>query len=131
MSTTPRSFPIRYSKLSRWFFTPLLLGERHADVELTEQDLRVLMGWAFDATIARSAIRRAAHSRNVWWAIGVHSDFRGSWLVNGSMHGIVFLDLDPPAKGRTGPFPITIRRLGLGLEDPDAFLGRLGAPSAA
>jgi hypothetical protein len=46
--------------------------------------------------------------------------------VNGSTQGIVFLDLDPVAKGRSGPFPITIRRLGLGLDDPDGFLRALG-----
>ena len=63
---------------------------------------------------------------DVWWAIGVHSDFRGSWLVNGSMEGIVFLDLDPPARGRSGPIPIRIKRLGLGLEDPEDFLRQLG-----
>jgi hypothetical protein len=48
--------------------------------------------------------------------------------VNSSRAGIVFLDLDPPAGGRTGPFRITIGRLGLGLEDPDAFLRELGIP---
>ena len=126
----PRTFPIRYSRLSRWFFVPLLLGERHADVTLTETELRVRMGWAFRATIPRASIRRAAHHRDVPWAVGVHVlDVRfRTWLVNGSREGIVFLDLDPPARGRTGPIPITIERLGLGLEDPQAFLRELGAP---
>jgi hypothetical protein len=126
MAAQPRSFPIRYSRLSRWFFEPLLLGRRFSEVSLTDGELRVRMGWAFVATIPRSAIRRAARHRNIWWAIGVHADFRGSWLVNGSMEGIVFLDLDPPAKGRSGPFPIRIKRLGLGLEDPEDFLRQLG-----
>jgi hypothetical protein len=124
----PRSFPIRYSKVSRWFFTPLRLGAGHAKVELTDDALRVGMGWAFRATIPRRSIRRAALHRDVWWAIGVHSDRRfKSWLVNGSSQGIVFLDLLPPAKGRAGPFPITIERLGLGLEDPEGFLRELHA----
>jgi hypothetical protein len=39
---------------------------------------------------------------------------------------VVFLDLLPPAKGRFAVLPITIERLGLGLEDPDAFLRSLG-----
>ena len=122
------SFPIRYSRLSRFFFVPLLLGERHADVSLTGAELRVRMGWAFRATIPRSSIRRAARHRDVPWAVGVHVlDVRlRTWLVNGSRTGIVFLDLDPPARGRTGPFPIRIQRLGLGLEDPDAFVRDLG-----
>lgn len=122
----PRSFPIRYSKLSRLFFVPLRLGAQHAKVELTDDTLRVRMGWAFRADITRRSIRRAALHRDVWWAIGVHSDRRfKSWLVNGSSKGIVFLDLLPPAKGRAGPFPITIERLGLGLEDPEGFLRQL------
>ena len=109
------------------FFAPLLLGERHAEVSLTDGKLRVRMGWAFRAMIPRGSIRRAARHRDVAWAIGVHVlDIRlRTWLVNGSSRGIVFLDLDPPAKGRTGPFPITIQRLGLGLEDPDAFVREL------
>ena len=123
----PRAFPIRYSRLSRWLMTPLRLGTRHAKVELSEGDLRIRMGWAFRATISRRSIRRAALHREVVWAIGVHSDLRfKSWLVNGASRGVVFLDLLPPAKGRFGPFPITIGRLGLGLEDPDAFLRSLG-----
>ena len=123
----PRSFPIRYSRLSRWFFAPLLLGARHTKVELTEDTLRIRMGWAFRAQIPRRSVRRAALHRDVWWAIGVHSDLRfKTWLVNGSSKGIVFLDILPPAKGRMGPFRITIERLGLGLEDPDGFVRELG-----
>jgi hypothetical protein len=122
----PRSFTIRYSRLSRWVMAPLRLGVRHAKVELTGDTLRVRMGWAFRANIPRRSIRRAALHRDVWWAIGVHSDRRfKSWLVNGSSKGIVFLDLLPPPKGRAGPFPITIERLGLGIEDPQSFLRQL------
>jgi hypothetical protein len=128
MTGPTRSFPIRYSGLSRWFFVPLLLGERHADVSLTAAEIRVRMGWAFRATIPRSSIRRAARHRDVPWAVGVHVlDVRlKTWLVNASREGIVFLDLEPPARGRSGPFPITIERLGLGLEDPDTFLAEIG-----
>jgi hypothetical protein len=122
----PRRFPIRYSKFSRLFFVPLRLGARHAKVDLTDDALRVRMGWAFRATIPRRSIRRAALHGDVWWAVGVHSDLRfKSWLVNGSSQGIVFLDLLPPAEGRAGPFPITIERLGVGLEDPEGFLRQL------
>ena len=121
------TFPIKYSRLSRWFMTPLLLGARHGTIQLTADTLVVRMGWAFRAEIPRSSIRRAARQREVRWAIGVHSDLSfTSWLVNGSRQGVVFLDLDPPAKGRSGPFPITIRRLGLGLDDPDGFLRAVG-----
>jgi hypothetical protein len=106
---------------------PLFLGARHAKAELTEDILRVRMGWAFRASIPRRSIRRAALNREVVWAIGVHSDLRfKTWLVNGSTKGVVFLDLLPAASGRLGPVRITIERLGLGLEDPDGFLRALG-----
>jgi hypothetical protein len=81
-------------------------------VELTDDSLRVRWGLAFRATIPRRSIRRAALHRDAWWAIGVHSDLRfKSWLVNASKQGIVFIDLLPPAKGRSGPFQITMERL--------------------
>ena len=119
-------FEIRYS---RWLY-PLMwaigMGRRFSRVELGQDELRVRMGWAFRAQIPRPAIAAARRYRDVWWAIGVHADLRfKSWLVNASKHGIVFLDILPPAKGRSGPFRITIERLGLGLEDPEGFLREL------
>src|SRR5262245_49329872 len=100
VSGRPTSFPIRYSKLSRFFFVPLPLGELHPEVSLTVAELRVRMVWAFRAAIPRGSIRRAARHRDVTWAIGVHVlDVRlKTWLVNASSRGIVFLDLDPPAR---------------------------------
>lgn len=127
-----RTFPIRYSKVSRWLMAPMLVGARRSKVELTDETLRVRMGWAFRAEIPRRSIRRAALHSQVWWGIGVHSNLRfKTWLVNGSSKGIVFLDLLPPAKGRMGPFPITIERLGLGVEDPEGFLHSLGVSAEA
>ena len=55
---------------------------------------------------------------------------RGTWLVNGSAAGVVDVRLDPPARGRMAFFRIKIRRLGLGLQDPDGFLAALGVPAA-
>ena len=67
-------------------------------------------------------------NRDLWWAKGVHADLRfRSWLVNpSSKTGFVFLEVRPPATGRSGPFRVTVERLGFGLEDPDAFLRDLG-----
>ena len=123
-----RTFAIRYSRISRVWLVPLqaLFFLGRAKVELTESSLDVRWGWAFRASIPRASIRRGALHRDVWWAIGVHSDLRlKSWLVNASKHGVVFLDILPPARGRSGPFRITIERLGLGLEDPEGFLREL------
>ena len=123
-----RTFAIRYSRISRFWLVPLqrLFFLGRPKVELTENSLDVRWGWAFRASIPRASIRRAALHRDVWWAIGVHADLRfKSWLVNASSKGIVFLDFLPPAKGRSGPFRITIERLGIGLEDPEGFLRQL------
>ena len=101
-------FPIRYSPRLSWLFTILLLGRRHAEVRLTSTELDVRMGWAFHARVPRSSIRSAAPSRDVPWAIGVHGDLHGGWLVNGSATGIVLLTLDPPARARTAGFAVTL-----------------------
>jgi hypothetical protein len=129
----PRTFPIRYSRLSRLWLESLRLGFLLArpKVELTGEVLRVRWGWVFRAMIPRQSIRRVALDRDRRWTKGVHSDLRfRSWLVSPSWNtGFVFLDILPPAKGRSGPFLVTVERLGLGVEDPDAFLRDLGAHS--
>jgi hypothetical protein len=124
-------FPIRYSPRLSWIFWPMLLGTRHSEVRLTRTELYVRMGWAFEARIPRASIRTASRWHDWPWAIGVHGNFRGSWLVNGSATGLVQLTIDPPASGRTVFIPLTIRWLGLGLQDPDGFLAALGVPGGS
>jgi len=97
-------------------------------VILSDDALRVRMGIWFHVEVPRSSIKGAGRYRDVWWAIGAHTDFNGGWLVNGSSKGIVFLDIDPRQPGRGIGFRTSVRRLGLGLEDPDGFLAALGAP---
>jgi hypothetical protein len=118
-------FPIRYSPRLSWLFTIVLLGRRHAEVRLTPTELDVRMGWAFHATVPRSSIRAATPSRDAPWAIGVHTDMRGGWLVNGSATGIVQLTLDPPVRARSAGIAVTVKRLGLGLQDPAGLLTAL------
>jgi hypothetical protein len=105
-----------------------MVGPRHSEVRLSADSLDVRMGWAFRASIPRASIRWARRAPNEPWAVGVHSNFRGRWLVNGSSLGIVELGLEPPARGRTAIFPITVSVLGLGLRDPDGLLKTLGLP---
>jgi hypothetical protein len=60
--------------------------------------------------------------------MGVHANLRfETWLVNGSAEGILWLDIDPPARARTAGIPVPVKRQGLGLEDPDGFVAALGA----
>jgi len=97
-------------------------------VEIAPTEVRVRMGWAFDASVPRSSIVNARPYHEVWWAIGAHTDLRGRWLVNGSVTGIVAMDLDPRARGRSSGIPIRPKAILVSLEDPDAFLRALGAP---
>jgi hypothetical protein len=125
-------FALRYSGAVRWLLSPLGLGPSHSGVELYQGFVRVRMGWAFRADVARSSIAAARRSpRTIRWTAGAHTDFRGRWLVNGAGSGIVELTIDPPAEGWSGGFPIRPRSLMVALEDPDGFLAALGAPGGS
>ncbi len=119
------TFPIRFG-----FWKPLLvvvgMGPARSRVEIDRTKVRVRMGWAFRAKIDRASIVRAFADSNKYGGIGVHG-WRGSWLVNGSVSGIVTIAIDPPARARVLGYPIRLRTLYLSLEDPAAFLARLGA----
>jgi hypothetical protein len=127
-----RTFTFRYSPRLRWLFVLLGMGPKRSSVVLTDDALRVRMGAWFEVDVPRASIRAAGRYRDVWWAIGVHTDLRGSWLANGSASGIVFCAVDPPASGMSVfVFGATVRQLGLGLDDPEGFLAALGLPPAA
>lgn len=127
-SVSESGFPIRHSARFTWLFLPLMLGPRHCEVLLGGDILFVRMGWAFRARIPRSSIRWARRTPDERWAIGVHTNLRGRWLVNGSSLGIIELGLEPAVRARTAIFPITVSVLGLGLRDPDGLLKTLGLP---
>jgi hypothetical protein len=126
---TVQVFGIRYG---RWrpLFSVVGLGPRFSRVELGAVMLRVRMGWGFRGRFDQRSVARAGRFRDWPWAIGVHGNFRGAWLVNGSGTGLLFLDLEPPGRARVLGWPVKVRKLGLGLDDPDGFLAALGAPGA-
>jgi hypothetical protein len=123
-SADARRFAIRFSP---WFL-PLFwisgLRRSSSHVELGPDELIVRMGWAFQARIPRSAFLRPRRGGSLWFSIGVHGGF-GIWVVNGAATGTVWIDVDPPTRARAVGFPILLRRLGLGLEDPEGFLEAL------
>ena len=121
-------FPVRSSPRFTWLFVPLFLGPRHAEVRLTADALHVRMGWAFRATVPRASIRWARRAPEEPQAVGVHANFRGRWLVNGSSLGIVEMGLEPPVRAKTAIIPVTVSVLGLGLRDPEGLLKTLGLP---
>jgi hypothetical protein len=117
-------FPLAYSPVWRVLMTVLALGPRRSGLELDEREVVIVMGWAFQAHIPRAGVVSAARQPRRRLSIGVHG-WRGDWLVNGSGHGIVLLEIDPPAAARAVGVHVRLRRLSVSLESPDAFLDEL------
>ncbi len=122
-------FPLAYGAWS-----PLLavlgLGPNHSGLELSADRLSVRMGWGFRCEIPRSAIASAAPLDRRVASIGVHG-WRGSWLVNGAMSGIVAIELGTPQRCRVTGVPAKLRRLLVGVEEPAALCAALGASASA
>jgi hypothetical protein len=117
-----RSFALRYALPARWLLTAFGMGPKRAGIFVTPDEVRVHAG-RFQAAIQRERIVSVGRTAAPWWAlIGVHTDFRGRWIINGSPHGIVRLDLADGAQSRLGGVPIQVRRLDLSLDDPEGFM---------
>lgn len=128
---TARRFAFDFSRWLLPVFWLIGASPSRSAVVLGAEELVVHMGFGFRARIARSSIRRTRRERNTPWAIGVHTDFRRRWLVNGSSRGIVSMELDPVGRGRCLGVPLRVKVLALGLEDPEGFLEALGTPRPA
>jgi hypothetical protein len=120
---SPRTFAFRYG-VFRWLLSVMGMGPRFSRIELTDDSLVVRMGWAFRATVARSAITGVQGASGLVGGIGVHG-WRGRWLVNGAASGLVTLTIDPPGRAYM-MVPVQLRQLTMSLEDPDAFIDALG-----
>jgi hypothetical protein len=118
-----RTFPLLYGALRR-LMSVLGLGPSLSGVTLDDEEMHVRMGWAFRARVPRAAITGARPVSGMVGGIGVHG-WRGRWLVNGSIKGIVGIDIDPPVRAHAIGIPVHLHYLALSLEDPDAFLAAL------
>jgi hypothetical protein len=120
------AFALRYSPAIRWLLSPIGLGPAHSGADVYHGFVRIRMGWAFHADVGRTSITGARlFPGTVRWTAGAHTNLRGRWLVNGAGSGLVELTMDPPSEGWSGGFPIHVRSLLIGLEDPDGFLRAL------
>jgi hypothetical protein len=112
-------------RVARWM-RPLLalcgMGRRSRRIVLTDSSLEVRAGVWFRLRVARDTVRHVGRERDTWWAIGVHTDLRRTWVVNGSPRGMVSVQFDPPARGRMAGIPIHVRRLLLSVTERDEFL---------
>ena len=122
-------FTIRCNPGNRLLFRLLLILPSASYVELTDDTIRVRLGWAFSARIPRRLVSRAGPGRKprIPLTAGAHG-WAGKWLVNGSADGIVEIELAEGVRAFTAGFPIRLKTLAFSLDDPEGFLGALGAP---
>jgi hypothetical protein len=116
-------FALRYGLL-RPLLSVLGVGPAFSGVEFDGPNLVVRMGWAFRARVPLASIQNVQRSANRWSGIGVHG-WGGWWLVNGSVAGIVRIEIDPPARARVIGVPVRLRTLEVSLQDPDGAVAAL------
>ncbi len=118
-----RTFPIRYG-----LFRPLLsvfgAGPAFSRVDVDGDHLHVRMGVAFRASVPLSSVRSVKRFSGLAGGIGVHG-WRGTWLVNGSIRGIVAIEIDPPARARVLGVPVKLRVLQVSVKSPDELVAAL------
>jgi hypothetical protein len=125
----PARFPIRFTGANR---AMVLLGivPEQCRVEVDDGEVRVRMGWTFRLDAPRARVRSVTLDRDRVWGWGAHG-WRGRWLVNGSSHGLVRIEFDPPARARTAGVAVRVERLRVSVEDPDGLVRTLQAPLPA
>lgn len=121
---TATTFDLEYADGLAPLFTVFGMGPRWSRVRVDEDRLEVGMGWAFRASIPRSAVVQAEPDDRPVGGWGVHG-WRGRWLVNGSSQGLVRLELDPPTRAWVLGVPVRLRQLRLSVHEPDALVAAL------
>ena len=112
---------IRFDSWYKPLATPLGLGPSRTDVRVADGTLHVSMGWGFSADIPLASITEAKPASRPGLGWGVHG-WRGRWLVNGSMSGLVELSIDPPVQAKVCGVSTTLRTLLVSVTDPDALI---------
>jgi hypothetical protein len=132
-----RSFAISYSdmgRISRWDAARHGDGPGHGGVEIYADVLKVRMA-GFHLDMPRTSVRSVKLStQQTRGTIGVHSR-RGTWIVNGSHHGLVEVTIDPPCYTPRQPDTLFLRMrvtsLIVSLVDPDGFIAAIRDDSDA
>jgi hypothetical protein len=118
-----RTFPIRYG-VFRPFLTVVGAGPAFSRVAIEGDHLRVRMGWTFRADVPLSSVRGAKNFSGLAGGIGVHG-WRGTWLVNGGIRGIVEIAIDPPARARVFGIPVRLKVLQVSVQSPEELITAL------
>jgi hypothetical protein len=107
------------------------LGPPFARIDVGPYDVNVRFGWAFQARIPRRSIVHVeptgpiAGFGSLLMGWGVHTNFAGTWFVNGAQTNLVAIELAEQVRGRTLFLPVWISRLVVSVEDPGGLLAAL------
>ncbi len=123
MPTTPVRFPISFSGVGRAMGV-IGLSARNSWVDVGADDFHVRMGWGFRLHVPLTSVRSVGPDDRPVRAWGVHG-WRGRWLVNGSSHGVVRIDLDPPGLGSVLGAAVRVSDLRVSVDDPDGLIRAL------
>jgi len=121
-------FAISYDDMgpvSTWADTLLGGGPAGGRIEVDAGELRLRMA-DFKVDVPRASVRRVARSSHqTSGTIGVHGK-GGSWLANGSAHGLIEIEIDPPCRTERSLSTFFLRmkvtELIVSLVDPDGFI---------
>lgn len=123
--------PTRFSIHVDLWVRPLLaiFGVRSSRAYVSIEDDAVLVRFGFwEHRFPLAHVVGARRVRgNLLWGIGWHADFRRRLIVNGSLAGLVELQLAPPEPFRLIGIPGRCTYLVLSVQDPAALLQALGA----
>jgi hypothetical protein len=118
-------FAVSYSPVLLHLFKVLGMGPAHSGAWVGPESVRVVMGWAFRATIPRSAVRKIMPDSDAVTGWGVHG-WRGYWLVNGSSSGLVRIEIEPAADASVVGIPVKLKTLRLSVTSPGELIDELG-----
>jgi hypothetical protein len=121
-----RKFSFKYGSL-RWLLKGIGMGPRHSYIEVSDDEVHVVMGWAFRARIPRSAVASVGPIEGRVVSIGVHG-WGGVWLVNGAGTDIVSVKLKSVQHAVMTGVTVKLRELQVGVDDPERLMKAL-APS--
>lgn len=127
------TFPLRYGSAFKAMAIPLGMGRGYAEVE--DGALRVRMGpyFALEVPLTGIAAARALDDehvvRTVLGGIGVHTDLRGTWRVNGALSPLVRIEFAESVAARALGMPVKVRALVVNPADRETFLLAIGHPA--
>jgi len=122
-----REFRIAYAPGMRQLLGVLGCGPRVSGVAVSQEDVRVWMGWAFRVTIPRHAIAAVEPEERAVLSVGVHG-WRGTWVVNGTRRDLTRIQLGVGVHARVLGREVPLTTLFVSVEDRAEFIHLIRPP---